>query len=104
MSMPATRIAAQKIAPLIARISIVEKSHREGFVSGLIEDSRGSKIASRKERSAILAQAQRKAPSVTGGAFSQAGKLLSTVEATPNLSVSALRKASAEVLRLHSGH
>jgi len=103
MSMPATRISAQKIAPLIARISIVEKNHREHFVSGLVEDSKGGKIASRKERSAILSQAQRKAPTVVVQGFSQAGKLLAVVEATPNLSVSSLRKASAEIIRLHSG-
>lgn len=102
--MPATRIAAQKLAPLIARISTVEKAHRENFISGLVEDSKGGKIASRKERSSILAQAQRKAPSVAGQGFSQAGKLFAAVEVTPNLSVSSLRKASAEILRLHSGH
>lgn len=101
--MPATRITAQKLAPLIARISIVEKGHREHFVSGLVEDSKSGKIASRKERVSILAQVQRKSPTVAGQGFSQAGKLLAAVEATPNLSVSSLRKASAEILRLHSG-
>lgn len=102
--MPATRITVQKLAPLIARVSLVEKANRESFVSELIEDSRSGKIASRKERASILAQVQRKASLATGRGFSQAGKLLAIVETTPNLSVSSLRRASAEILRLHSSH